>query len=268
MPQLLDRFKRLDRRPLVLGHRGARREAPENTLLAFELARKQGADGVELDVQSSADGVPFVVHDLDLARVTDGRIAAKVRDLTALALDEVDLGSEQRPPRLEAVLDWAEQRSMLLNVELKTASARTDGIAETVANLLLARPEVAVLVSSFHPTLLRRFKAAAPHVPTGFLFTYAHQRWARLAGVLKASAVHPDALCFQQSADNHGAWARPSAMLVNTWTVNDETQARTLADRGVDAIITDVPGAILRALSPSLLEAATPTESEEVAEIA
>jgi glycerophosphoryl diester phosphodiesterase len=268
MPQLLDRFKRLDRRPLVLGHRGARREAPENTLLAFELARKQGADGVELDVQSSADGVPFVAHDLDLARVTEGRVTARVRDLEATALDLVDLGSEQRPPRLEAVLDWAERHSMLLNVELKTAGARSDGIAEAVASVLLARPEVAVLVSSFHPTLLRRFKTAAPDIPTALLFTYAHQRWARLAGVLKASAVHPEALCFQNDASKHGPWARPSAMLVNTWTVNDEEQAQALADRGVDAIITDVPGAILRALSPSLLEASPPAEPEDVAEMA
>jgi glycerophosphoryl diester phosphodiesterase len=50
-------------RPLVLGHRGARHAAPENTLRAFELARTEGADGVELDVRIDANGEVIVLHD-------------------------------------------------------------------------------------------------------------------------------------------------------------------------------------------------------------
>jgi len=59
-------------RPLVIGHRGASADAPENTIAAFELALEQGADGIELDVHLTADGQPVVIHDFTLERTTDG----------------------------------------------------------------------------------------------------------------------------------------------------------------------------------------------------
>src|SRR5690606_35743315 len=198
----------------------------------------------------------------DLARVSAGREPATVRSLTAAALDQVDVGQGQPPPRLESVLEWAERHSMLLNIELKTAAARRDGIAEAVARLLEEHPRAAVIVSSFHPLLLRRFKRASPGTPTAWLFTAEHVSWARLARALEVDAVHPDARCFLDSRP----WPRPSGMLVNTWTVNDPEQAHLLAARGVDAIITDMPGTILRALSPSLLDQALAENVEDLAE--
>ncbi|MBN1248085.1 MAG: glycerophosphodiester phosphodiesterase, partial [Anaerolineae bacterium] len=59
-------------RPLVIGHRGASAHAPENTLAAFRLARDAGADGVELDVHLTADGVPVVIHNARVDATTDG----------------------------------------------------------------------------------------------------------------------------------------------------------------------------------------------------
>ena len=59
-------------RPLIIGHRGASADAPENTLAAFALALEQGADGIELDVQLCADGVPVVMHDDTVDRTCDG----------------------------------------------------------------------------------------------------------------------------------------------------------------------------------------------------
>lgn len=252
MPAPTERFRRLAHRPLILGHRGARREAPENTLLAFDRARRSGADGVELDVQASADGVPVVLHDFDLRRLTSGRDERTVGSLDAAELARVDLGEGQSPPRLEQVLDWAEKHSMLVNVELKTRDARRDPLATSVAALLAERPQLEgqVLVSSFHPRLLSRFKRELPAVPIGWLFTRAHPCWARLAGPHAAEAVHPEAGCFEAQA----SLPRPSSMLVNAWTVNDVALARKLNDRGVDVLITDVPGEIMMALAPSLLE--------------
>jgi glycerophosphoryl diester phosphodiesterase len=247
----IERFKRLGHRPLVLGHRGVRVGAIENTMAAFELARHQGADGVEFDVRLSRDGQPVVVHDADLGRVSSGRDGRVVSELDAQEIDQVDLGAGQGPPRLQAVLDWAEQHSLVVNVELKTQAARTDPIASVVAELLRARPECwkQVLVSSFHPSLLQRFAQALPEVPTAWLFTAAHVRWARCARDLGARAVHPDARCLLSD----GAHPRPAGMLVNTWTVNDPEAARLLSDRGVDAIITDQPQVILAALVPPLV---------------
>lgn len=247
----LDRWKRLGHRPLVLGHRGVRVGAIENTMLAFDLARQQGADGVELDVRLSRDGVPFVVHDRDLSRVSSGVDGRVVSETDSAALERVNLGAGEGPPRLESVLDWAERHALVVNVELKSEAARTDAVASSVADLLRARPECwcQVLVSSFHPALLRAFGEALSEVPTAWLFTAAHASWAGCAQRLGARAVHPDARCFSSA----GNYPRPAGVLVNTWTVNDAETARLLADRGVDAIITDEPGKILAALVPPLV---------------
>src|SRR5512138_1115210 len=76
------RAPRAEGRPLVLGHRGASADAPENTLAAFRLAMAQGADGVELDVWRCATGEVVVVHDEDLTRVAGAPLAP---DATPLA---------------------------------------------------------------------------------------------------------------------------------------------------------------------------------------
>jgi glycerophosphoryl diester phosphodiesterase len=237
--------------------------AIENTMAAFELARRQGADGVELDVRLSRDGVPVVVHDRDLSRVSSGADTRVVCELDAAELDRVDLGAGEGPPRLEAVLDWAEQHSLVLNVELKTERARQDAVATVVAELLRARLECwrQVLVSSFHPVLLRNFTQALPEVPTAWLFTAPHASWARCARGLGVRAVHPDARCFLSA----GVHPRPAGLLVNTWTVNDPDAARLLSDRGIDAIITDEPRALLAAHGPPLLapDSSNPTTAFE-----
>ncbi len=85
--------------PLIIGHRGASAYAPENTLAAFGLAVDLGADGIELDVQLTADGRLVIIHDLDVARTTDGQ--GKVSDLTAPELQAFDAGEGQTIPTLD-----------------------------------------------------------------------------------------------------------------------------------------------------------------------
>ena len=90
-------------RPFIIGHRGASAEAPENTLVAFLLAQAQGADGIEFDVQLSADGCPVVIHDGNLARTTNGR--GQVQDFTVAALQKLDAGHGQPIPTLDEVFE-------------------------------------------------------------------------------------------------------------------------------------------------------------------
>ena len=75
-------------RPLVLAHRGGCALGPENTLAAFDRGMAAGADGLELDVRLSADGVPVVHHDLTLDRTTSA--SGLVADYTADQLKRVD----------------------------------------------------------------------------------------------------------------------------------------------------------------------------------
>jgi glycerophosphoryl diester phosphodiesterase len=243
-------WRRAPERPLVLGHRGARYAAPENTLSAFELSRSEGAEGTELDVQLSRDGEAFVVHDFDLTRVTGGKVKHQIRQLSAEQLAQVELLGGERIPTLSEVLDWAEKHGQLLNVELKSERARHDRIVQRVAELLDSRPgaENWVLVSSFHPLLLGRFRLRAPHIPTGFLVGEHHPRllaaaWPRLLG---CQAVHPQANMVLARP-----WLRSLAadFPFNAWTVNDVELGKRLAELGVNALISDNPGALLRGLA-------------------
>jgi glycerophosphoryl diester phosphodiesterase len=233
------------RRPRIIAHRGASADAPENTLAAFRLAREQGADGVELDVMRCRSGEVVVFHDDDLARL-GGRPDA-VRALTLDELRSVDLGGGERIPTLEEVLDVL--GPLLVNIELKTAPSWggrlvDDGLAAQVSSIVFHKSvQDRVLVSSFDPLLLGRFRLHAPRVATGLLFAADQARpyreaWA--APIVRPTAVHPERLLVDARA--MARW-RARGFGVNVWTVDDPAEIRLLCALGVDGIITNRPAA-------------------------
>ena len=117
--RLLPWLRAEGKRPLVFGHRGARHAAPENTMMAFELALTEGADGVELDVRLDGDGRVIVLHDTTLARVSEDRETRSAEAMTAAELSRVDVGRGERVPLLKDVLAWSLERQARVNVELK-----------------------------------------------------------------------------------------------------------------------------------------------------
>lgn len=238
-------------RPLVLGHRGARAYAPENTLVAFDLALQQGADGVELDVYLSKDGQVVIIHDAELERTTDGH--GRVQDKTLAELQALDASHRfatqypsARIPTLDEVLLALGNRCRCINVEIKSDSPETDGLEQAVA-ACITRHGLSdnILVSSFNPLALERFHQALPHIAIGFLTAAAAPELEQIAASLSLQARHPH---FTQVDAAYMHWARERHWRVNTWTVNDPEQAVSLAALGVDALITDVPDVILSAL--------------------
>jgi glycerophosphoryl diester phosphodiesterase len=228
------------RRPLVLGHRGARNAAPENTLSSFQIAIEQGADGVELDVRLDADRNLVVLHDRTLARVTGWHDVRDVEQVSARALGL---------PLLSEVLGWAERIGACVNVELKhDVSDRRELVARVAAEVRqLREPSWSVLVSSFHPAIVAALARALPQLTTGWL-VHAGQRVLRGAPGFRwlgARAVHPEHVLASMERIVH--WKRSGALVV-VWTVNEPSHAQRLAALGVDAIITDVPDRIVRAL--------------------
>jgi glycerophosphoryl diester phosphodiesterase len=224
---------RLPARPLLLGHRGAPLEAPENTIAAFDRALERGADGVELDVQRSADGVPIVIHDETLERTTSGRGA--VADHTAAELGRFSSRGEPIPT-LHGAVAWAARRGAWLNVELKAAGVE----AETLAILRAAGWAGRTLVSSFLPHVVERLLRLAPDVPC-FLLS---ERWdeACRASVRRLGA---HGVCLRDDAATPAALAelRALALPVVVWTVDDAARIATLlAESGVAAVITNRPG--------------------------
>lgn len=241
--------------PLVLGHRGARHAAPENTMRAFELSRVEGAAGVELDVRLVKTGEIIVLHDPTLARVTGGQDR---RNVEQLSLDEVrraDVGQGERVPLLSEVLDWAQAHDQLVNVEVKSDVRRRRDLVHGVVELLKRHPYAprGIWLSSFDPRFVWSLSRSLPQLPSAFLFHTKSPiaRAAALVGAatftrLGARAVHPEHVLIDDGRIK--AW-RSKSEIIGTWTVNDEARAKELAALGVDVIITDRPGAILQAIS-------------------
>lgn len=239
-------------RPLVIAHRGASAIAPPNTLAAFAKALELGADGVELDVHLSADGVPIVIHDFTVDATTDGH--GRVADLTLAQLKQLDVGSRfgaafagERIPTLEEALDILAGR-LLVNIELKSISLRDNGLERAVVALIerLGASD-AILLSSFNPFALRRVKKLAPHIPTGLLYTPSmplRRGWP--AWVAPLEALHPEHTIVNMRTI---AWAHRRGYRVYTWTVDDRAEMQRLIALGVDGIITNVPDVLRQTLA-------------------
>jgi glycerophosphoryl diester phosphodiesterase len=236
--------------PLVLGHRGARHAAPENTLRAFELARTEGADGVELDVRLDGSGEVVVFHDRTLTRITRRRSNARVDALTTAELRGFDVGHGERVPLLAEVLCWARERDLCVNVELKSTGETRRSLVAAVLKRLAGEPglEERLLLSSFDPVAVRVLSLALPRVAVCWLVE-EKQRFFRFGfgrRLLGAAGINPEHTLLGDSTLRR--WKRGGG-LVNTWTVNDPERAVACAALGVDSIISDVPGRIVSALT-------------------
>lgn len=221
--------------PLIIAHRGASAEAPENTISAFALAAEQGADGVELDVQLSADGVPFVIHDKDVARTTNGQ--GQVSRLTREQLGALDAGDGRSVPTLDQVFELFGP-SLLYNVELKTGLLADKNLAAAVAERIEGHQlEERVLVSSFSLSAVRQARRLlSPRTPVALI---RMDKWMRLGHSFVASkADHPH---YSLVDEQFMTWANQNGLMVNVWTVDDPAEAQRLTRLGVQGIITNKP---------------------------
>ncbi|KOY83219.1 glycerophosphodiester phosphodiesterase [Lysinibacillus macroides] len=176
----------------VFAHRGASAYALENTLKAFDKALALGADGIELDIQFSKDGLPVVYHDPQLSRLVGTN--KLVSDCTLEELLGFKLGkpwrrlfSSYKMPSFEAVLAWAILHQMPLNIELKsTGLDQTSALVRMLDGLIL--PEGSHF-SSFHYELLEIVKKQRPEYETALIAT-KKIKWDLLADYRAADTVH------------------------------------------------------------------------------
>lgn len=239
-------------RPLVWGHRGASFDAPENTLAAFQLAREQGADGVELDAQRCASGEVVVLHDESLGRTTG--FEGLVTETPWSVIRALDAGARKSErfrgepvPLLAQVL---EAFPLLVNVELKCDRADDRGLTAEVVRLVReARAQDRVLLSSFNPLCLLRARLFGPEIPRALLFDSEQAWWLRSAATAPAlglAALHPEHVL--ASPARVARWGR-RGYSVGCWTVDDPDLASRLCEAGVSGIITNRPG-LMRARFP------------------
>jgi glycerophosphoryl diester phosphodiesterase len=233
-------------RPLLLGHRGARHAAPENTQAAFELALAEGAEGVELDVRLNASGDVIVCHDVTLERVSDGRDRRAIHALSSDECRAVRLAGGEPLPFLRDVLAWADRHDACVNVELKMDGRRRAALVPAVA--ALTRPHAAhgnLLVSSFDMLAVLAHRVLAPTVASAWLVESELALRLPLLSRAGSVALHPKHTLID--AEQMERWKR-HVPRVHTWTVNDPERARELARLGVDCLISDNPGLLRSAL--------------------
>lgn len=232
--------------PVIFGHRGASAHAPENTLAAFELAREQGADAVELDVKLSADGIPVVIHDHTVGRTTNG--SGTVADLELATLQKLDAGNGQRIPTLAEVFAAVGQ-VLYINVELTNYTTKNDDLVEKVVDVVKEyKMQERIIFSSFLAKNLHRVAELLPNTPRGLLaMPTVLGIFARSFGFRSNlyQAIHPS---IRNLSKRMTEQAHQRGQRVNAWTVNTPEQMRKLKDWGVDGIITDDPQLAVKVL--------------------
>ena len=223
-------------RPLVIAHRGASGYELENSLAAFHAAAPRGADAVELDIHSSADGEIFVHHD---ERLPDGRHISRS---TAADLVGVRLSNGEPLPTLAQALSAVGGR-LAVFVELKTLSPAAD--ARLLAVLAAGPNPRGYAVHSFDHRIVRRLGEREPQLVRGVLSgAYAIRP---LAGLHDAGATD---LWQEQSLIDRDliAAAHHARARVLAWTVNEPERMRQLIDLGVDGLCTNYPDVGRRAV--------------------
>ena len=254
------------RLPTIIGHRGARASAPENTLAGIAEAARQGARWVEFDVKLTRDRVPILMHDDTLAATAgiDRKVAET--DLADLAdLDTLPMFLRRYPvagrsfvvrrgaapvsiATLEQALRLALELGLGVNIELKPCPGRdveTASIALGIARLVWPGFRPPPLVSSFSIPGLAAARRVAPDWPRGLLLARIGGDWRAQAERLGAATINVDAA---QLTHRRVETLRAAQRPVLAWTVDSPARARLLLRWGVASVFTDRPGLLIRAL--------------------
>lgn len=236
---------------LVIAHRGAKGEAPENTMAAFRLGIEQGCDAIELDVHLSKDGEVIVCHDDTLNRTTDTE--GRIHDYTVDELKRADAGrwfherfEGERIPLLEEVFDLAPP-GMMINVEIKGSYGRQ--LEPALLDLMIRKHRLHdVVVSSFDHKSLLYLKLLQPEVKIGLLYdanVVSHPALADTFG-RPVFSLHPN---FKRIRGEDIQEAVQRGLQVYAYTINDEQKMKQAIEYGISGIITDYPGRLRQLLT-------------------
>lgn len=220
---------------LLIGHRGAPAEAPENTVASFDAALAAGADGLEMDVRSTADGELVVSHDDDLMRRFG--VGGRISEMT---LAEVRAAAGPVPTASEIIARYRGRTVLVLECKGLFETGRfvsAEPVVRALAPLLAGVPRVTV--SSFDPSAVAAARALAI-VPVGLGCAEMFDPHAVIDAAASAGydEVHPADPLVDASVCEHAA--RVGVRLI-VWTVNDPARALTLRDLGVAGIFSDDP---------------------------
>ncbi|MDD3368954.1 MAG: glycerophosphodiester phosphodiesterase [Lachnospiraceae bacterium] len=225
-------------------HRGYSGKYPENTMLAFEKAIEAGADGIELDVQETKDGVIVICHDERVDRTTNGEGRIKdflFEDLRKLDASYIYTGQMgfNPIPTLEEYFELVKDTPIITNIEMKTGIYEYLPMEQKVYDMICKyHLQEKVIISSFNHYTILRMKEMAPELKYGFLTEdwiidvgpYIHKH-----GV---QCFHPN---FHNLIPSVVEQVKKYGIEINCYTVNTEEDVLDLAEKGVDSVIGNFP---------------------------
>ena len=229
-------------RPLIISHAACGGHAPENTLAGIRKAIELGAEGIEIDVQASADGVPILMHDLTVDRTTTG--SGEVAALSLAALRALDAGGEP-VPTLAEVLDLT-KGEVLLIMEIKQ-----QGVEEQIARVVHEKRALDdVMAWSFYPRALEGMRAAEPQIPCALLVAgESMAKWEKMRSLAvklgaQGVSVFAPAIDGQVVED-----CRRRGLTLYTWTPDTETAIERAIRAGVDGVCSNFPDRVIAVLN-------------------
>ncbi|MDF9876666.1 glycerophosphodiester phosphodiesterase family protein [Cellulosimicrobium cellulans] len=263
--------------PVTVAHRGYSSVAPENTLAAVAAGMRTGAEYVEIDVHTTADGLPVVLHDQTVDRTTEG--SGDVAVLPGAQVAALDAGSWFSPafagqhlPTFAQVLDLLETGSSTLLLEIKGPETSTE-VERVVDMVVEAGLEDRVVLQSFDVAALRYAREHAPQIPRGLLRGSLDADPVAVAQELGAVMYNPSATALL-ARPGVVADLNEAGIAVMPYTVNSAADWARLTEIGVDGVITDRAGAFIgwkqareqEAPAPAAptIEVVSPAEGAEV----
>ncbi len=221
---------------LKIGHRGAIRHAPENTLISFQKAIELGVDGIELDVHLTSDNHLIVIHDDTLDRTTSG--TGLVKGFTLEELKSLRIDKLYEIPILQEVLDFVDKR-IFVNIELKGQNIAKP-VADMVERYILEKNWTYehFIVSSFDWNALQEVRSLNPNIAIGVLTQTDLGLAIAFADFIKAKSIHP---YFHLLNDENSYAISEKGFQVFPWTVNEQEDIYKIKSLQVSGIISDFP---------------------------
>lgn len=220
---------------LIIGHKGANKSEPENTLKSFRKAIELRADYIEFDVQASKDGEIVVIHDYEISKLTGH--SGNVKEMTLDELKQLNMGEGEKIPTLQEVIMLA-QGEIGLQIEIKVK----DIVKKIIELLRDASLIESTIISSFIHNELLKIKKLEPEIKLGALLSERISEPRDLTRATKRVikknlfGVHPH---FAGVNKELIEFAHNNNLKVNVWTINERSDMERLIKLGVDGIITD-----------------------------
>lgn len=231
-------MKEKSKNTLIIGHRGANKEAPENTLKSFRKAIELGADYIEFDVHESKDGVLVIMHDPSTLRTTG--YPGLISHMTLDKLKELDCGNGETLPTLEELIELAKGK---INFQCEI---KADGIAKKVVKIFREENLIeSTIVSSFDHDELKKIQKIEPKLklaalePSGVGWI---KDWFKKKEIIDNAisnnfyAIHP---LYKLVNKEFIEYAHEKNLKVNSWTVDSKNAMKKLIKYGIDGIITN-----------------------------